>query len=352
MKNIKIPIGVFIAISFVFVCYAIAKTWQSYGLLAEVPADGDHLMINDVSDPTDNAAGTVKRLAWSYVQNRDADLTSIAALSTTAYGRALLESAQPDDGEIIIGDTGNGTPVWANITSTGTSSESQSITVSNGAGTINLVPHENLEAIVDAETGVSDPSITMYDSDSAAGTAKIYGTSTGAYDIIMSLWVDVAGTPAEYLQLDGVAETVDVLKPLTAPSIDAGMVSYGSTSTPIDLDTSYSTNCRMLLVAGTAAGDRTWILPDDEVCGYGTGGTVKELIFINNDADSELIIDTGEVGDVILVYGTGEAEECGAGVALYVDYDGAITFYGRTDGYWFAIPNGETNVNCGSTTHP
>ena len=75
-----------------------AKSWQEYDLLSEAPADGDHLMINDVSDTTDDAAGTLKRLAWVYLQNRDSDLTSIAVLTTTAYGRALLELA--DEGAL------------------------------------------------------------------------------------------------------------------------------------------------------------------------------------------------------------------------------------------------------------
>ena len=222
----------------------------------------------------------------------------------------------------------------------------RSITVSNFRG-------DNLNAIVNAETGVAEPQITMYDSSTAAGTADIYGTSTGSFYVVMSLGVEdsSSATGTDYIQLNGTTEKVNVLKPLTAPSIDAGMISYGSSSTSIDLDTSYSTNCRMLLIA-SAAGERTWTLPDDELCGYGTGSTVKELMFINNDTDSELIIDTGEETDIIEVYGTDQTDSCSAGEVLYVDFRGAIKFYGRVDGYWFAVPQGETDVNCGSTNNP
>ena len=112
---------------------------------------------------------------------------------------------------------------------------------------------DNLNAIVNAETGVADPGITMYDSSAGAGTADIFGTSTGAYDIIMSFWVDVAGAPTEYLQIDGVSETVDVLKPLTAPSIDAGTKTAWidthtiSPASPLILDNIYPNTCDLTL---------------------------------------------------------------------------------------------------------
>ena len=334
MKNIKIPIGVFIAISFVFVCYAIAKTWQSYGLLAEVPADGDHLMINDVSDPTDNAAGTVKRLAWSYVQNRDADLTSIAALSTTAYGRALLESAQPDDGEIIIGDTGNGTPVWANITETG-----DALTISNGAGTINFVPHANLEAVADAETGVTDPMITMYDdNDGATGTAAIYGTSVdGTKAIVMSIGVEEETTGnAAYIELDGINETVDVLKPLTAPSIDAG-IKLLSFNVATNMDSVYGStlNRAKITMSGAANADRALTLP---ASGLTSSGDSKEFVIINNETDDYDIILTPSTGDTI--YKMGSSADCGADGTYTIPYNrGMVTIYGQSASVWFILSN-------------
>jgi len=131
---------IFLMIAAYSVCQA--KPWQDYTLYT-APADGDHLMLNDVSDPTDDADGTLKRLAWLYVQPRDADLTSIAALSTTAYGRALLEMAQAANGEILIGN-GTDTPTMALMTETG-----DSLTISVGAGTINFVHHANIADLTD-----------------------------------------------------------------------------------------------------------------------------------------------------------------------------------------------------------
>ena len=112
-----------------------AKTWQAYTLYT-TPDDADHLMLNDTDDPTDNAAGTLKRLAWLYVQQRDADLTAVAALTTTAYGRALLEVANLAALRIIL-SVGiangnlvevNGTPVDEEVaiwTATGLDSNSE-----------------------------------------------------------------------------------------------------------------------------------------------------------------------------------------------------------------------------------
>ena len=65
-----------------------AKSWTSYTNLGATPSDSDTLLINDVSDTEDDATGTVKSLAWLYVQSRDSDLTAVAALTTAAYGLA------------------------------------------------------------------------------------------------------------------------------------------------------------------------------------------------------------------------------------------------------------------------
>ena len=135
-----------------------AKPWQDYTLYT-APADGDHLMLNDISDPTDDADGTLKRLAWLYVQPRDADLTSIAALSTTAYGRALLELAQAANGKILIGN-GTDTPTMALMTETG-----DALTISVGAGTINFVHHPNIEELTD---GILSYDIILYDGNGAS----------------------------------------------------------------------------------------------------------------------------------------------------------------------------------------
>ena len=76
---------------------------------------------------------------------------------------------------------------------------------------------DNLNAIVNAATGVTDPTITMYDNDTAAGTAKIYGTSTGSYDVVMSIGVEDSGsaTGTTYIELNGTQEKAIIKKPMS-----------------------------------------------------------------------------------------------------------------------------------------
>jgi len=102
--------------------------------------------------------------------------------------------------------------------------------------------------------GSATPGITMTDISAENGTAYFLGASSGAYDIITSLQTDVAGSATTYIELDGVTETVDILKTLTLGSNNLTMTgSIGATGSRVtkgwfaDLE---STN--MPTVGGTA----------------------------------------------------------------------------------------------------
>jgi len=64
----------------------------------------------------------------------------------------------------------------------------------------------------------ADPTVTLRDSDNDAGTGKVYANSSGGTnDIIMYLGVeDSGGENQTYVELDGVSETVDSIKPFNA----------------------------------------------------------------------------------------------------------------------------------------
>ena len=218
MKKL-ILILIFIMIGIYSVCQA--TPWQDYDLCCDVgtaPDDADDFMINDTSDTTADADGTLKRVPWTKVQPRDTDLTSIAALSTSAYGRALLTlaAAAAANGKIIIGN-GTDTPVMANITETG-----DALTISNGPGTINFVPHANLETLVDASAnvlsllgaanyaamktlldigrffeGVTVAALTVGDPSPAVEPNKLYDT-TGATTITVTDFVDADGDHTDF----------------------------------------------------------------------------------------------------------------------------------------------------------
>jgi len=87
MKRI---ILIFIMIGIHTICQA--KSWMDYDAYI-APADGDYLLINDVDDDTDDASGTVKRLAWLYVQQRNANLTSLSTIAYSANMLSFLDAA-------------------------------------------------------------------------------------------------------------------------------------------------------------------------------------------------------------------------------------------------------------------
>ena len=229
--------------------------------------------------------------------------------------RTALEVMPADDDDIAIYDTDAGT--------------GKSIAVSTFRG-------DNLNAIVNAATGVTDPVITMYDSSSAAGTADIYGTSTGSYDVVMSLGVEdsSSATGTDYIQLNGTTETVDVLKPLTAPIIDGGtyLEIYSS-------DDSIGANVceKVIIQANSGDAQITVTLPADGEC-TGVAGYAKHFVFQQRDADDgdELLIDVNGVSDAIHLDGT----NCGAGDTITCQETGsAVEMYGYegTNTIWFAI---------------
>jgi len=68
----------------------------------------------------------------------------------------------------------------------------------------------------------TDPTITLKDSDYVAGTGKIYSNSGGGVnDVILYIGVeDSTGESTHYIEVDGVSETIDMLKPTTLQAGD------------------------------------------------------------------------------------------------------------------------------------
>ena len=87
-------------------------------------AAGDFFVVVDVSDVTMAASGTDKKIAKSEIdtlfQPLDSDLTAIAALTTTAYGRALLALA---DQAALTAANANATALLSGIIELATNAE-------------------------------------------------------------------------------------------------------------------------------------------------------------------------------------------------------------------------------------
>ena len=172
---------------------------------------------------------------------------------------------------------------------------------------------DNLNAIVNAEAGVVSPTITMYDDNgTSTGTAAIYGTTVdGDYDVVMSLGVEVGGSTVSFLELDGINETVDILKPL-----DAG--TKWTLVTQADLDLSSATNCSgQYYFAAASTGDGELILPDEPRCqGIAASSKVYHLHSFDDGAPAAYDLDISpQTGDVIYLDGI----PCATSAALELD---------------------------------
>ena len=200
---------------------------------------------------------------------------------------------------------------------------------------------DNLNAIVDAESGVANPGITMYDDNgTATGTAFINGTTVDSNkDVVMSIGVEEEGseTPAVYIELDSINGTVDVNKPLTAPNIDAG-IKFGSKGAAYNIETTESSVCRKAYSLFGASASVTFTLPDESVCG---SGDAKEFYFVDldNDAGDDLIVDPNGTDEIYI-----NGVSCTDGVAVICQSDGgtgvqgnSLHITGATEGYWMVV---------------
>jgi len=198
------------------------------------------------ADPTTDADGEMSFDTDGWGSGYDA--LEIYNGTASTYVVATTASDTPTDGQVPKWNTG-GTITWEDDTSGGSEdkiSEGDSFVEVIDAGTGEVlidVDDEDLEIkdgganqinftsntfvdTVDFDMAlqansvsldaVAAPKMTFNDSDADAdGEATIFGQSAGAYDIVMTLAVDVAGTETDFVEIDGVTSTVDILKPLT-----------------------------------------------------------------------------------------------------------------------------------------
>jgi hypothetical protein len=125
-----------------------------------------------------------------------------------------LDAAIAAAGNPTVTDSGDADATWYLMMADGTSG-TQAMQSDSGV-TVN--PSTNVVTAGGYATAPSStPGITFSDQDAAAGTASIMANSSGgAYDIVMTLGVEDSGGEGQgYIELDGVNETVDILKPCT-----------------------------------------------------------------------------------------------------------------------------------------
>lgn len=183
-------------------------------------------------------------------------------------------------------------------------------------------------------TGSStDPTINLSDSDNAAGTAKIFGNSGGGTnDIIMQLGVeDASGESTVYMELDGVTETVDLIKPVVLSStLSGGGVILGDSTPDAAGELGYASN-QLSVYDGTASRDLLQVAS--------TVITKSEYIPIRYAEDDDSVTApaaAAEIGTTTLI-ARSFAEDADNGVVIWwqipIDYNAGIKFrvYFATD---------------------
>lgn len=181
---------------------------------------------------TKGAEGTILRAGAAsnaYSTSTFADTYAIGTLLHASGANTVTGLGAGATTEILVGG-GAAAPVWTTATGTGAPVRADSPTFTTGITTPALTVSPS-----------ADPTITMSDSDAAAtGTGTIYANAlTAGQDSIIKFYVDdSAGEKTEYMEIDGVSETIDLLKPIVSTGAiypaSAGGAALGSATAEWD----------------------------------------------------------------------------------------------------------------------
>ena len=383
---------IFIIIGIYSLCQA--KPWQDYDVYTN-PADGDHFLINDISEtgpPDNNAEGTLKRLAWLYVQPRDSDLTSLAAIAFSANMLSFLDAADYAEmrslmavlplaggtltGDVDLDDGATDSPglSWTDATNefaqiykidggalklwTTKATDLDFTMVGEGTGRINLLIDgilseggislvakyqgldANLTAIADAEAGVAHPCVSLYDS-GAAGQA--------GSDLLVAQVCGQWQSGAEASQIANLEFYAATTTSPGAPSLvgkfdsanDVWDLDYPVTAPAIDagrnvvsitatLDLSASAICEKAIFLGSVGGAVDVDLATSGLCG--DTGEGRLFYFVNNDDASLLNIDPYDTDQILL-----DGASCTAGKAVEIGPGEWAIIVGTAANYWQVI---------------
>jgi hypothetical protein len=197
-------------------------------------------------------------------------------------------------------------------------------TISAGATGFSVDADGDVTAKSISTGGSADPTITLNDTDNAAGTAKIFGNSSGgANDIIMQIGVeDSSGENTVYMELDGVTETVDLIKPVVLSSTLTGNVTGNCSGTAGGL--SGTPNITVGTISAGATGFSVDADGDVTAKSYSTGPSTDPTINLSdsdNAAGTAKIFGSsgGGTNDIIMQLGV---EDSSGESTVYLELDG------------------------------
>lgn len=208
-----------------------------------------------------------------------------------------------------------------------------------------------VDGIIYADGGIvaaasATPSITLQDSDNAAGTGSVFANSSGgANDIILSVGVeDSTGESTPYIEVDGVSETVDILKPLVSTGavtpasangaalgsatnewadlfLHDGGVIYGQANQSATLTSSAS-----LWTANNFAVDTQFKLPSSNADPTATAGYLRHDSTISNFTNGGLVYHNGAAIKQLVDMTTATASACSDDHVVAYDADNDLWY--------------------------
>ena len=259
-------------------------------------------------------------------QPLDSDLTSLAALTTDAFGRGLIELTTAaallsaagvvpvaatintiDDcatTELFVGGGAGVAPVCTTATGTGAPVR---------AGSPEFTGTVTMEA-------TSTPHVTMTDSD-AAGVGNININSSGASTLNLNVDDASSGDDTPYIQLDGPNEQVEIKVPLL-PEVGTGIpyfnIEAGNDTYQIDDDICQA---QFYIIDVTGPPDTLTIeMPPDPICATGFIKKFCFMIISTNIGEITWDPDTSDDADVFRLPLSG-ASDPGVSIDLNDDAD-------------------------------
>ena len=263
-------------------------TWESAGagdVLADasVPFTGD-VAINSATPAliltdTDSAAGT----ANIYFQATDANDMTVTFTADESGSPVTYMSFVTADDEVLFGQAVDmdtyGLDLSGNTTTLGAIAGTITGTISDGtaswtAATQALAGFSTI-AMTGALSGATTiaqshtaPTLTLTDSDSAAGTASVYFEATGANDMTVTFVADEGGNPITYFTLDTANDEV-----LFGQAVDMDTWALDLSGNTTTLST----------IAGTLSdGTASWNTSTQALAGFSTVNTTGDITTVED----------------------------------------------------------------------
>ena len=275
-----------------------------------------------------------------------ADDAAYLTFAVVNAGAVTISTTSDGTDRINIGDGGDRIDIASNTWDVTNGAFSGVGTIGSGAITsTGAVQCTSLVASA-GDLSITDttPIVTLTDSSSAAGTGELIFASSGAYDVIGSIKVDVSGSATEYMQIDGVSETVDFLKPIVGTdatftgTTTVAALTQSAVAAPTWTINDSSTNAdgtfdiRVNAATAKYAGVINFYVEEGD--GAGADGSETEIIFLTINGSGATSTASGtiefeRIGNFEMGLSVSNGTTTAGFIDIYEDEDSANDYYVR-----------------------